>query len=645
MSATPHQTGQKNVQEKTTAYINCRAAGDKNVMIAQSKVKLDSSPMPNPIYFLRHYPPSLALKALLVLLLISLAGCTSQTPQEQIPQPISLSQTVQPRLYIHDANLELPAVDGLNQRLVEGLLTAEIAGQRNQLDLALNSYMQLAMETQHPAIAERATWIAQFAQQPQAALDAATLWATSAPNNPDAQRTAAGLLLQNELYLEAFDHLLSYERLGGQSNYALLAGHLAESGNPLVTELYQLMLKASQEREHPSTDLQTALALLSEEAGYPEVAQEHLAKALTLEPDNVRALQLQARIHRNQGDLPLAQKLLEKALEKQPYEVRLWLELARTQLQNQQLKEAEKSFDQIMALQPDNPQIGLALARIQLETEQFQAAKESLLRITEDELLADQAYFHLAELAEREGNFQQALSHYAQVEGGQTLLDALRASVELLISKEQEHAALELLKTQREKNLQLTTPLTLLGEQLLRLQEDFQQALEWIDEGRQLLPEGQESLRLLYARALIHYELNQLDAMEDDLRLLLKLEPNNAMALNALGYTLVNRTNDRIQEGLLLIQKAHALNPDSPEILDSLGWALFRLGRLEEAREYLEEAFQQLPDEEIAAHLAETLWELGEEKEALSILQQFVQQDQATPTIDQLIQRRPQLKP
>lgn len=615
-------------------------------MIAQSKVKPDSSHMSNPDYFFSRCCRVFSLRSWAMLILLSwLSACATSEPQPVAIQPVGLSQTSQPNIYIHDQDIQLPHVKGLNQQLVFGLLSAEIAGQRNQLDFALNTYMKLAMETQNPGIAERATWIAQFAQQPQAALDAAIIWANTAIHNPDAQRTAAGLLLQNEQYLEAFDHLLRYERLGGDSNYALLAGHLAESANPVVSELYRLMLAESQRRETSSTDLQTALALLSEEAGAIERAQMHLSQALALEPGNIRALQLQARIHRNQGNTQAAQELLEKALESKPDEVRLWLELARTQLQNQQLEAAEQTFDRIIRLQPDNPQIRLALARIQLETQQYQAARESLLQLTGDELLADQAFIHLGELAERDGNWQEALDFYGQVEAGQALLDAIRASVELLIGHDQPEDALHLVEEKRRNNPELTTPLTLLGEQLFRRQQAFAEALNWIDQGRRLLPEGQESLRLLYARALTHYELDQLDAMEEDLRLLLEIDPSNAMALNALGYTLVNRTDDRIPEGLLLIKKAHALNPESPEILDSLGWALFRLGRLEEAREYLEEAFQRLPDQEIAAHLAETLWELNEHEEARNLLQQMLQHPDPTPTIDQLLERRPELKP
>lgn len=611
-------------------------------MIAQSTLKPDSRLMRNLDFSLLRCFRSCLLSSACLLLLGLLTACASPAPVTSLDQPRPLEP---PTLYIHDANQTLPAVQGLNQKLVFGLISAELAGQRNQLDYALETYLQLAMETRDPQLAERTTWIAQFARQPQAALQAAQLWANAAPNNPDAQRTAAGLLLQNENYLEAFEHLLRYERLGGESNYSLLAGHLAESANPVIGELYNLMLEESQSRAAPSTDLQTALALLSEEAGNLELAQQHLSQALAEDPNNLRALQVRARIHRHQGDLQAAQAVLKQALETNPQEVRLWLELARTQLQNQELEAAEASFERIISLQPDNPQIRLALARIQLETEQLDAAKASLQALTDDELLADQAFIHLAELAEREGRIEQALDYYQQVQGGQALLDAARASADIYLARNQHQRAIDYLAALRLSNPELATPLTLLGEQVYRHQNQLKQAIRWIDRGRELLPQGQESLRLLYSRALLNYELDQLDVMEEDLRRLLEADPDSAMGLNALGYTLVNRTDDRIQEGFKLIQRAHQLEPDSPEIMDSMGWALFRLGRLEEAREYLEEAFQLLPDEEIAAHLIETLWELGETEEAQGLLRLMLDSQENTPTLDDLLERRPELKP
>ncbi|NLW04442.1 MAG: tetratricopeptide repeat protein [Pseudomonadaceae bacterium] len=566
------------------------------------------------------------LKTLLVISLISFTyGCTRLTSKAKTEASIEALDSGATLSFYTDEqqpNESSPSLKtGLNGSLVFYLLSAELAGQRNDLNYALEAYSALAIQTQHPLIAERTTWIAQFAQQSQAALDAAILWATLAPENPDAQRTAAGLLLQNEQFLDAFEYLLKFEQLSGESNYTLLAGHLTEKSNPVISDLYQRMLEERQERQTASSDLETALALLSDELGDQQASQQHLKIALTLDGDNIRALQLKTHLFREAGDFQSAEKLLRQALKNNPEEVKLWLDLARTQLKAGQFTSAEQTFDHIIKLQPDNLSIRLALARLQIETGQYSAAQKTLETLTDYVVLADQAWLLLGQLAERDKNEALALQHYKQVANGELLLEAIRASVRLLIQQNKTLAALELLQEKREAAPELSVPLTLMGEQLLRQQQKFLAALNWVDEGRQLLPENQESPELLYTRALLSFHLKNLDQMEEDLRQLLLLDPNNATALNALGYTLVDQT-ERVNEGLLLIQKAHALDSESAEILDSLGWALFKLGRYEEALEYLEEAYARLQEGEIAEHLIQTFWQLNLNEQAEALLEQ-----------------------
>jgi Flp pilus assembly protein TadD len=120
---------------------------------------------------------------------------------------------------------------------------------------------------------------------------------------------------------------------------------------------------------------------------------------------------------------------------------------------------------------------------------------------------------------------------------------------------------------------------------------------------------------LLYDVAMVAEKLGRLDVAEEKLSRLIELKPTNAHALNALGYTLVDRT-PRIAEGLVLIERALALAPDDPFILDSMGWAQFRMGRLDEAEASLRRAMAERPDPEIAAHLGEVLWAKGDRARA-----------------------------
>ena len=127
-----------------------------------------------------------------------------------------------------------------------------------------------------------------------------------------------------------------------------------------------------------------------------------------------------------------------------------------------------------------------------------------------------------------------------------------------------------------------------------------------------------ENMPLQYARAMLSEKLDNISAMERDLRSILENDPDNATALNALGYTLADRT-ERYDEALQLISRALELRPDEPAILDSMGWILFRTGHYEESLEYLNRAYSGFPDPEIAAHLGEVLWVSGEADEARAV--------------------------
>ena len=119
---------------------------------------------------------------------------------------------------------------------------------------------------------------------------------------------------------------------------------------------------------------------------------------------------------------------------------------------------------------------------------------------------------------------------------------------------------------------------------------------------------------------MVAEKLDRIDVVEAKLSRLIELKPTNAHALNALGYTLVDRT-PRMAEGLALIERALVLAPDDPFILDSVGWANFRLGKLDEAEKYLRRAMEQRPDPEIAAHLGEVLWAKGDRARAQDVWQ------------------------
>jgi tetratricopeptide (TPR) repeat protein len=107
---------------------------------------------------------------------------------------------------------------------------------------------------------------------------------------------------------------------------------------------------------------------------------------------------------------------------------------------------------------------------------------------------------------------------------------------------------------------------------------------------------------------------------ESDLRIIIEREPNNAQALNALGFTLADRT-DRLEEALGFIERALQVEPEDAAIIDSMGWVQFRMGNNAKAVEQLRKALSLVEDPEIAAHLGEVLWKMGNKSDALNVLE------------------------
>ena len=147
-----------------------------------------------------------------------------------------------------------------------------------------------------------------------------------------------------------------------------------------------------------------------------------------------------------------------------------------------------------------------------------------------------------------------------------------------------------------------------------------------------------DDTEILYARALVAESLDRLDEAETDFRHILEIDPDNTRSLNALGYTLADRT-DRYEEALVYVEKAYAQSPDDPAIIDSMGWVLYRLGRLQESRDYLQRAYDMTQDSEIAAHLGEVMWAMGDRDAARALWQSARKANPGDPMLEDTVRR------
>ncbi|UTW09154.1 tetratricopeptide repeat protein [Pseudomonas benzenivorans] len=499
------------------------------------------------------------------------------------------------------------------QETLFALLTAELAGQRNRFDIALGNYVQQANATQDAGVAERGFRIAEYLGAEQAALDTALIWAKNAPDNLDAQRAAAVQLARAGRYDESMVYMESVLQRQGDTHFDFLALSAAETDPDTRSGLLQSFERLLE--KHPNNgQLLFGKALLLQQDDRPQEALE-LLEERTAQLDDVSPLLLRARLLQSleRGDEALP--LLEQGLERHPEDKRLRLTYARLLVAQGRLEDAKGEFSALLQQFPTDDDLRFSLALVCLEAEAWKEAIVYLEELVERDSHVDAAHFNLARAYEALNKPKSALIEYALVGPGNDFLPAQARQTELLLAEERGEEASARLRKAREAQPDYAIQLYLIESEALAKQQQPDAAWTLIGQALKQFP---DDLNLLYTRAMLAEKRDDLAQLEQDLRFIIEREPDNAMALNALGYTLADRTT-RYAEARELIELAHQINPEDPAILDSLGWVHYRLGNLDEAERLLRQALQRFPDHEVAAHLGEVLWAQGKQREARKV--------------------------
>ncbi|WP_369959926.1 tetratricopeptide repeat protein [Pseudomonas benzenivorans] len=493
------------------------------------------------------------------------------------------------------------------------LLTAELAGQRNRFDIALGNYVQQANATQDAGVAERGFRIAEYLGAEQAALDTALIWAKNAPNSLDAQRAAAVQLARAGRYDESMHYMESVLLRQGNTHFDFLALSAAETDPDTRAGLLQSFDRLLD--KHPDNgQLLFGKALLLQQDERSEEALE-LLETQASKLDEVAPLLLRARLLQQLERGEEAMPLLEQGLERHPQDKRLRLTYARLLVQQDRLDDAKGEFTTLLQQHPDDDDLRFSLALVCLEAEAWREAIVYLEELVERGSHVDAAHYNLARAYEAIDEPESALIEYALVGPSNDFLPAQARQTDLLLAKQRGAEASTRLRKAREAQPDYAIQLYLIESEALAKQDRPDAAWDLIGQALEQYP---DDLNLLYTRAMLAEKRDDLSQLEQDLRFILEREPDNALALNALGYTLADRTT-RYAEAKELIEQAYRINPDDPAILDSLGWVNYRLGNLEVAERLLRQALQRLPDHEVAAHLGEVLWARGKQREARKV--------------------------
>lgn len=543
-----------------------------------------------------------------------LSGCQTFAPSAPdgappVEDPTAVSAEAPPQVY-----------RAFSQETLLSLLIAELAGQRNRFDIALENYVEQANATQDAGVAERGFRIAEYLGAEQSALETSLLWAKTAPENIDAQRAAAVQLARAGRYDESMTFMEQVLQRQGDTHFDFLALSAAETDPQTRAGLLQSFDRL-QAKYPDNSQLQFGKALLLQQDDRPQEALELLEQ----QPSKNRpiaSLLLHARLLQSLERNADALQLLEKGIELHPNDKRLRLTYARLLVAEDRLDDARGEFSSLLQQQPNDDDLRFSLALVCLEAEAWKEAIVYLEELVERGSHVDAAHYNLARAYEELGDTSSALIEYALVGSGNDYLPAQARQSDLLFKQQRADEASERLQKARDSQPDYAIQLYLIEAEAWSKQHNTERAWVLIQQALEQFP---EDLNLLYTRAMLAEKRDNLPLLEQDLRFILEREPDNTMALNALGYTLADRTT-RYAEALQLIEQAHQLNPQDPAILDSLGWVNYRLGNLDEAERLLRQAMQAFPDHEVAAHLGEVLWIQGKRKEARTLWQEALKQ-------------------
>ena len=535
---------------------------------------------------------------------VALAGCSGLQTTPPSPE--------QARAEATDARSEL----------MYQVLVGEIAGQRGDFETAVAYYVQAAEASDDPLIAERATHISVYAGDYGAALRGARRWAALAPTDLEAQQFAAMLSIRAgdpDAALPYLESVLDLTSDDPSEGFAVVSQLLAREGQPeLAAQAMALLVE-----QYPDVASgHLGLAVLSLSAEDFDTALVEAERALELDPDLIEARISRARALMGMGRADDALASVEQMLAEMPRHHELRLTYARMLLSQGRYDAALAQFERVAEARPGDGDLLFTIGLLSIEAERYDAAESYLKRSLQAGRHVNEAHYYLGRIAEQQGDPKQGIAWYVKVADGEHHFDAQTRIGVLLGRLGYPDKAREHLEAVRERfpARDAQVQLYLVEAQVLSEARRYDEAMTLYNDALLLYPADPD---LLYSRALMAEKVDRLDILEQDLKAILERDPDNATALNALGYTLADRT-ERYEEALDYVRRALEQRPDDPAVIDSMGWVQFRLGNLEESEEYLRRAYDRFPDPEVAAHLVEVLWVQGKRDEARTLFDKAI---------------------
>jgi len=506
----------------------------------------------------------------------------------------------------------------MSGELLFNLLAGEFAGVRGKMDQSIEYYAEAAQLSDEPAIIARAAYIALFAGKYEQAIALTDRWQTLKPPRDETVERIRIISFLHLEYLEPAVESIEITLIEGKKldskTIAPISHILGKDSTP---EFAKQVVQRLEKRNPNQPYLLLLLAKFEANLSEYDAALKHINELIEIDSDLADAYLIKAQIHAGLKQETLAIEAIATAVEKKPDDTRLRLQYSRMLVQMKFFDKALSHFEILRETMPGNENVLLSLGLLSIETDKNAQAKKYFQELLDNGYNSEQAHYYIGRIQQNDGEIEQAIANYEQVKKGDYWLDARIRAAGLLAKTGETDAALQKLESlnRRDQSDDARVRVYLAKGEVLRSVSRHKEAYSLYNSALLFSPDNTD---LLYARALTAEKLDMLDVTESDLKMVIRREPDNASALNALGYTLADKT-ERLNEAKEYILKAAQLLPDDPAILDSLGWVYYRLGKYEDAIKWLTKAFEHLKDAEIAAHLGEALWMNGETGKAKNI--------------------------
>ena len=562
-----------------------------------------------------------------------MASCTSLPEPEIMAQPeSSLPKLVSEPASEAEPNQEYGA---FTEEQLYRAIVGELEANSGDIAAAGDSYLDLALGTKDLGVILRAVQFASIANDTNALLQLGLVWASVDPTDPQPQLLLAIEYLEAGAFDRAIPRMARVLELGGSIDFSALSSRTGQlnpqSRAQLIKALEPLFT------QFPDDDsLALAQVQLLAQSGEYDAALTALDTARARVTQTAGTVLLETQILQNMGRADDAARVMRAGVKVFDTDPILRASLARLYISQDKFDDALEQYTILIAQDAENWEAVYAKALVHLEIEEYGEAESLFQRLIVSGERVDESRYYLATSFERQGQLERAIDNYRLVSiGTKDFLGAQQQATRLSIALGAVDAAHDWLQRVSRGQPRLEVLFINMEAQLLQQAGLPAKAKQLLDRSLNRYP---GEVDLLFARVIYFDSIKDLASSEADLRSIIAIKPDDARALNHLGYMLADQTT-RYEEALTLLESAIALNPGDPATTDSLAWAQYKLGRYEDALQNIRRAFAVFPDPEVASHMGEILWMMGRRDEALAVWQRALEGAPDDPLVTEAMQR------